>query len=669
MANDDPESVDEARLDHVLEELRSSQLELEAQNMALREAQSALADSRARYLRLFEVAPVGFIVLDRGSVVRRINRVGASMLGLSVDTAAGKPLLAFITERHHVSLINCLANTLRTRHREVLELELVGMRTRRRSVRGEFVTLDEHRGLVMAAFVDVTEQREATRALLESEERYRQLFDASRDALLLVRGDGRVAEANSAAGALLGGAPGALSGRYLDEMLDDAELIVAGGEIPRETRARRSSGQAAPVEATVSPVVLDGRPMNLVSLRDISDRLAAEQRRRTLEARLQEAHRLEAIGTLAGGVAHDMNNLLTVISSIASVLWDDFGEDVAYAEDLADILQACRRGQELTRNLLGFARKSTFIRKRMGAREIIDEVVGLLRRTTRDMEYFVDVDDDIDLLVDKTNFSRALMNLCINARDAMPSGGRVRITGGVVDRPPDAPDEVTRQGAFVRLVVADDGVGMDEATVARAFEPFFTTKGAGDGTGLGLSMVYGMVRSHGGWARIVSAVGEGTEVILFLPALEPGVRDRSETRPVPLMAAERDATILLVDDDDSVRRSTTRLLERLGFQVFTASGGPEAVETYQARRTRIDAVVLDILMPGMDGYQTHDALRAIDPQLPILLYSGYADGERRSGNRSFDEFTSFLAKPFPPSALESQLDKLLRAAGKRSPNR
>lgn len=667
MAIDDPSVLDEARLDHVLEELRSSQLELEAQNMALREAQTALADSRSRYLRLFEVAPVGFVVLDRGSVVRRINRVGASMLGLSVDTAGGKPLLAFITERHHVSLINCLANTLRTRHREVLELELVGMRARQRSVRGEFVTLDEQRGLVMAAFVDVTEQREATRALLESEERYRQLFDASRDALLLVRADGRVAEANSAAASLLGGLPGSLSGRYLDEMLDDAEAIGAGGEIPRETRARRSTGQATPVEVTVSPVVLDGRPMNLVSLRDIADRLVAESRRRTLEARLQEAHRLEAIGTLAGGVAHDMNNLLTVISSIASVLWDDFGEDAAYAEDLADILQACRRGQELTRNLLGFARKSTFIRKRIGARQIIDEVVGLLRRTTRDVQYVIDVDDEIDLHVDKTNFSRALMNLCINARDAMGGGGQIRISGRVVERPAHTPDDVSAQATFVRIGVADDGVGMDEDTVARAFEPFFTTKGAGDGTGLGLSMVYGMARSHGGWARIKSVPGQGTEVIIFLPALEPGVRDRAETRPVPLMYAEREATILLVDDDDSVRRSTTRLLERLGFKVFTASGGPEAVETYQARRDRIDAVVLDILMPGMDGYQTHDALRSLDAELPILLYSGYADGERRGGNRSFDDRTAFLAKPFPPTALESQLGRLLREAGKWPP--
>ncbi len=667
MAIDDPSGLDEARLDHVLEELRSSQLELEAQNMALREAQTALADSRSRYLRLFDVAPVGFVVLDRGSVVRRINRVGASMLGLSVDTAGGKPLLAFITERHHVSLISCLANTLRTHHREVLELELVGIRARQRSVRGEFVTLDESRGLVMAAFVDVTEQREATRALLESEERYRQLFDASRDALLLVRAGGRVAEANSAAASLLGGLPGSLTGRYLDEMLDDVEAMGAGGEIPRETRARRSTGQATPVEVTVSPVVLDGRPMNLVSLRDIADRLAAETRRRTLEARLQEAHRLEAIGTLAGGVAHDMNNLLTVISSIASVLWDDFGEDAAYAEDLADILQACRRGQELTRNLLGFARKSTFVRKRMGAREVIDEVVGLLRRTTRDVQYVIDVDDEIDLHVDKTNFSRALMNLCINARDAMGGGGQIRITGRVVERPSHAPDEVSDQAAFVRIGVADDGVGMDEATVARAFEPFFTTKGAGDGTGLGLSMVYGMTRSHGGWARIKSAPGQGTEVILFLPALEPGVRDRAETRPVPLMSAEREATILLVDDDDSVRRSTTRLLERLGFTVFTACGGPEAVETYQARRDRIDAVVLDILMPGMDGYQTHDALRSLDAELPILLYSGYADGERRSGNRSFDDRTAFLAKPFLPTALESQLGRLLREAGKWPP--
>lgn len=662
MAADDPESIDEARLGHVLDELRSSQLELEAQNMALREAQTALADSRSRYLRLFELAPVGFIVLDRGSVIRRINRVGASMLGLSVDTAGGKPLLAFVTERHHVSLINCLSNALRTTHREVLELDLVGLRTRRRSVRGEFVALDEHRGLVMAAFVDVTEQREATRALLESEERYRQLFDASRDPLLLVRSDGRLAEANSAAGELLGVEPTGLSGRYLDELLDDSEGLGGGIDAPRETRARRSGGQATPVEVTVSPVVLDGRSMNLVSLRDISDRLAAETRRRALEARLQEAHRLESIGTLAGGVAHDMNNLLTVISSIASVLWDDFGEDSQYSEDLTDILQACRRGQELTRNLLGFARKSTFIRKRIGVRSVIEEVVSLLRRTARGLAFNLEIDDTIDVLVDKTNFSRAIMNLCINARDAMGEGGAVTLSARTVDRPAEMPDEVGHGGRFVRIGVADEGMGMDADTVARAFEPFFTTKGAGQGTGLGLSMVYGMVRSHGGWARIDSKRGSGTEVVMYLPALDAGVRDSPETRPIPISQVERNACVLLVDDDDSVRRSTARLLERLGYEVFSANGGPEALQMYRARKTRIDAVVLDILMPGMDGYQTHDALRQIDDELPILLYSGYADGERRGGNRTFDSRTGFLAKPFGPSQLESQLDLLIHAA-------
>ncbi len=661
MAPDDNESLDEARLDHVLDELRNSQLELEAQNMALREAQTALADSRTRYLRLFELAPVGFIVIDRGSVIRRINRVGASMLGLSVETAGGKPLLAFITERHHVSLINCLSNTLRTTHREVLEIELLGVRARRRSVRGEFVALDEHRGLVMAAFIDVTEQREATRALLESEERYRQLFDASRDALLLVRSDGRLAEANSAAGELLMSPPAALAGRYLDELIDDAEELGSGGDAPRETWARRSGGQATPVEIAVSPVMLDGRSMHLVSLRDISDRKAAESRRRALEARLHEAHRLESIGTLAGGVAHDMNNLLTVISSIASVLWDDFGENAEYSEDLTDILQACRRGQELTRNLLGFARKSTFIRKRIGVGTVFNEVVSLLRRTIQGVEFVVEAAEDIDVLVDKTNFSRAIMNLCINARDALGGQGRVVISARVVEPPPELPEEVAHDGTFVRIGIADDGCGMDAPTVARAFEPFFTTKAAGSGTGLGLSMVYGMARSHGGWARIDSAPGQGTEVVLFLPSLDEGIRDVSETRPVPLIAVERSNTVLLVDDDDSVRRSTARLLERLGFTVFIAGSGPEAVTTFRARRSRIDVVVLDILMPGMDGYETHDALREVDADVPILLYSGYADGERRGGNRTFDQRTGFLAKPFSPGALEAQLDLLIRS--------
>lgn len=684
----DGKSPDNRSLESALFELRTSQLELEAQNEALREAHDALGESRSRYLRLFELAPVGFMVLDREAVIRRTNRLGATLLGLTPHTAEGQPLLAFVVPEHQPPLLTCIATALVSGHREAVEFDFAG-RPLTRSIRGEFVALrDEEPGQVLVALVDVSEHREATLALLDSEERYRHLFDASRDALLLVRPGGRIVEANRAAGELFGQPPDTLGGRSADELFERPDRFAAAlnlanerDDTPRVAHVRALDGRRTPVEISFAPVVLDGPPLILVSMRDITDRLAADHRRRTLEGKLHEAHRLEALGTLAGGVAHDMNNLLTVISSIASVMWEELGTGTppgeppadaetkapAYADDITDILQACRRGQELTRNLLGFARKSAFVRRRVALVEIVDEVVRLVRRTiSKDLLLHIDVAPDLEIAADRTNLSRALMNLCLNAHDATSGRGRIDIYTAVVDRPPEMPAEVEATGPFVELVVRDDGIGMDPATVARAFEPFYTTKDPGQGTGLGLSMVYGTARSHDGWARIESVPGDGTKVIVYLPLLaaHDGPRTRDSRAMVPIRDRRNSGTVLLVDDEPIVRRSTARILETLGFAVLVAESGEEALELYRTRGGEVDIALLDIIMPGMDGYQVHDALRQLDADLPILLYSGYADRERRGQNRTFDDLTGFLAKPFTLSQLERQLDGLL-ATGRK----
>lgn len=621
---------------------------------------------------LFDLAPIGLLVVDRDSIIRGTNRLGAALLGLAPGSTVGLALLDFVVLAHHPPLTKALATAAVSGQREAVEFDLYA-RPGARAIRGELSALpDDARnphqtGLIMVALVDISDHREATRALLDSEERYRHLFDASRDALLLVRPGGRIVEANRAASEMLGESPEGLCGRSVSEIFDRPEQFLtalrrAAVGVPRTGHLHAPDGQRTPVEVSFAPVHLDGPPLTLVTLRDITERLAADARRRTLEAKLHEAHRLEALGTLAGGVAHDMNNLLTVISSIASVLWEELGAEARYTEDIADILQACRRGQELTRNLLGFARKSAFVRKRTQLADLVDDVVRLVSRTvSKDLTFHAAVPPDIDLMADRTNLSRALMNLCLNAHDATSGRGHITLDAAIVPRPPDMPAEITHAGPFVRLAVRDDGIGMDPATVARAFEPFYTTKDPGQGTGLGLSMVYGTARSHDGWARIDSLPGRGTAVLLFLPALPqdmPGTA--TDTRPMAPIAARRaTGTVLLVDDEPAVRRSTARLLETLGFAVVVAASGAEALALYPTHRDAIRLVVLDIIMPEMDGYQTHDRLRALDPEVPILLYSGYADGERRGQNRTFDDRTGFLAKPFSLGALEARLYELL----------
>jgi len=370
---------------------------------------------------------------------------------------------------------------------------------------------------------------------------------------------------------------------------------------------------------------------------------------RRLEEQLREAQKMETLGTLAGGFAHDFNNQLTTILGNALLARESADRDSSLAEPLRDLERAAQHCAELTRGLLAFARRAPLALRAVDVEPVVAEVERLLRpMLPPDLVLEVQVADDLPAaLADPTQLQQVLLNLGINARDAIADRGRIHIdvrAREVREIPDHAPAEM-RTGLFIQLEVSDDGVGIDRATRERMFDPFFTTKEVGSGTGLGLAIVYGVVRSHEGWLEVDTEPGRGTRVRVVLPVADRRAR---VSAPAPAHRAPRGNECLLVADDEArVRRLTRSVLEGLGYSVIEVASGDEAIAKVESDAERIDAAILDLTMPGRDGIETLEALRKAIPGLPALLASGVASASERASSAGLP----LLRKPFRPDEL------------------
>jgi signal transduction histidine kinase/CheY-like chemotaxis protein len=398
--------------------------------------------------------------------------------------------------------------------------------------------------------------------------------------------------------------------------------------------------------------------------REIEQRERTEKERVELEHSLFQSQKMDAIGRLAGGVAHDMNNILGTISLTAHGLKLELPDDEEAQTALDDMLAAAKRGGELAKNLLGFARRGRFQKERMSLNVAIDEIYRLLRRTIHQgVEIHMELSSDLAAIeADPQHIGQILVNLAVNAAHAMSDKGvltfhteNVRVEAGEI--------EGLAPGNYVRLDVSDTGVGMDEATQARVFEPFYTTKAPGQGTGLGLSMVYGAVEAHGGRVTIDSTPGRGATFRILLPALEARAarapRRRAKTpprrRPAP---ATPSGAILIVDDEPTLRKSTSRLLRCLGYEVLEAEHGRQALEIFEREQQRVVSVLLDLVMPVMDGPETFRRLRERDPEVKVIVSSGFSE-EGDAGRLLAAGAAGFLQKPYELTDLERMLGKVL----------
>ena len=513
-------------------------------------------------------------------------------------------------------------------------------------------------------------RKAAEEALLQSEMRYRHLVESA-PLGMYVHKNGVVSYMNSEGLHMLGAT--SMNDVLGTEVLkfihpDDRGVVVEqmrklrlGEPAPlTEERFVRADGSILHVEVSAVPIRFEGEDAIFVFVVDATQRKRAEEERAKMEEQLLQSQKMESVGRLAGGVAHDFNNNLTVINGYCDLLLSSLAAGDPIRAQICLIRKAGEQAAKLTRQLLTFSHKQVFSQKHVDLNELVSEAKSLFSRLIGEhIRIHTRLDAALpSVLADPTQINQVLMNLAINARDAMPDGGELLIATDSVYLLEQQAARVggARAGHFVALTMSDTGVGMDAEIKRHIFEPFFTTKPRGSGTGLGLATVYGIVQQSGGWVEVESAPGQGTTFRIMLPAVAGAATRDIETSSNATRGHE---TVLLVEDQSDVRLLTSTILESLGYSVLEADSGAKALEISEQFQGRIDLLLTDVIMPGLTGPELAKRLRGLRPSIEVLLVSGYAEDDRLERSESESEF-DLLPKPFTPSALAAKVREILQ---------
>jgi PAS domain S-box-containing protein len=530
-------------------------------------------------------------------------------------------------------------------------------------------------------------------AMLTERQRLAVIVESSADAIMSKALDGTITSWNAGAERLYGYRVGEVLGRDAAMLFPpehravEAELLarVGRGEHIDQFEAQNCTRDGSPVTVSLTSSLItdaNGHPTGVACIaRDITERLQAQAERDRLaaqadldatERRLQHTRRLESLGQLAGGVAHDFNNILAVIASYTELLTEtldtpapDPAELASARADLGQIARATERATRLTKQLLAFGRREITQAQVLSINHVVGDVEQMLRRTLGEHIHLItDLDRDLwPVFVDPAQFEQVLVNLAVNSRDAMPGGGTLSIDTSNTEPDEDdlADSPALEPGRYVRLRFSDTGNGMPPEVAERAFEPFFTTKPHGAGTGLGLATVYGITSAAGGHVRVYSEPGIGTTITLVLPATDAPVTD-TET-PAEAVTTQAtvaaEATVLLVEDEEALRVATSRILTRAGYEVLVADGGAAALRLAQHHPGPIDLLLTDVMMPAMMGNEVAARVHALRPGVPVLYMSGYAQPVLTE-NGTLQEGVIIIEKPFTRRDLLDRVHARLR---------
>lgn len=647
-----------------------------------------LTSERDKMQSYLDVASVMILVLDASGRVVLINRKGCDILEYEEDEITGKDWFTnFVpspVRQEEWRLIRdlisggadvgaCYENTVVTKGGE------------ERTMLWHIALLKDGGRVtgILSSGEDVTDRKRIENALKESERRYRLIHNTVFDGIINTDSTGRIVDLNPSAEKMFGYGKGELIGADLTAIMPEGYRELHKGGIRKyletgvkkiqgriiEVEGLKKNGEAFPIELIVSSFSI-GDAVNFTgTIRDITERRRAEYEKELIQARLSQSQRMEAIGRFAGGIAHDFNNILTAIRGNAETALEDAGGTSPLRSRLNGIVLSVMHASKLTRQLLLFSRGQPFELHPLNINGILENMLKLVSRIIGS-EFTISTDLSPGLWLvraDEGTIERVVMNLSINAKDAMPSGGTLSIkTENVTVTEDDCvglPEALP--GRSVCLTVADTGTGMDKELAQHIFEPFFTTKESGKGMGFGLTMVYGVIKQHGGWITVQSEPGAGTVFKIYLPAVAEQAAEEKPEAP----GRKHDGKgrrLLLVEDDKGVRDFSTTVLTEHGYEVFPAATVKEAKEVLERERWRIDLVISDVALPDQSGFQLMDSILSVRPSAAVLLSGSFADikADRLNVNeRSY----RYLQKPYSLAGLlravlvsiESKRDKAL----------
>ena len=613
-----------------------------------------------------DMDPVGRVIKVERSIAAYVARTGLPVVttNFASETRYEPPPAA-----GEVGATSAAAVPVRGRHGTFGSL--VVMNRAAHEFRPEDVAFLQTVGNVLAAAVDRAADGSALR---QQQELFRAITEFGRELVVIIDARGAMTYVSPAGARMLGHEVLSVIGRPLTDLIhvDDRDRIAEAFANARQdasalhaftARAQTKSGQWITIAGTAYNMVHHSAVLGIVvNARDVTEMLDAQEALRRSQEQLHQALKMEAVGRLAGGIAHDFNNLLTAIRGYSDMIASGLRPSDPLRSDVEEIQRASDRAAGLTQQLLAFSRRQVLLPDRLDLSSVVRDLDRMVRRLIgEDIELTVTGDATRTVLVDRGQIEQVILNLVINARDAMPTGGRLAIEARNHDVAPGAdPREGSPPpGKYALIRVEDSGSGIPAEIVDRVFDPFFTTKGPGKGTGLGLSTAYGIVHQSGGFIDVTSVEGAGTTFRILLPEVEPGeARPRPKGQVGAAFGGPGGETILLVEDADAVRQVVRRALTKMGYRVLEASNGPQAIGIALEHRDEIDLVLSDFVMPHMGGRELIDRLRALGLDPKILIMSGYVDDALLRGG-GFPAGAAFIEKPFTAEGIGRRVRELL----------